>query len=363
MPYVQGSMKELNRKTVFKLVSEKQEITRTEIAERTKSSVPTILKITNFLQEEHIISSVGSEKTARGRYPQIFRFEPDSILGIGLSYDGTHLAAALVNYYGEIKIYVEEEISQTFDEVLETKVPEIVQQLTKTVSAGYVRGVGICISASVDTENSRIHLGAFSKLIVERDVAASIRSLSERIGLSVYLFNDVNAFAVGEYVLRKMKNEDLVYVYASEGTGAGVILDGELRTGRNFYSGEIAHMVFDPEFRIDLKKPGWMEEKLSPEQIQKSSETKEGRIDYAARYISLVIANICNIMDIQNVVLGGNVVRWGGQELFRILNMYLDHLTMFPVSLTGYVNENSDLVGSAYLAIEQQLSNILADGD
>ena len=48
MPYVQGSMKELNRKTVFRLVAEQYEITRTEIADQTQSSVPTVLKITTY---------------------------------------------------------------------------------------------------------------------------------------------------------------------------------------------------------------------------------------------------------------------------------------------------------------------------
>lgn len=363
MPYVQGSMKELNRKTVFRLVAEQQEITRTEIADRTKSSVPTVLKITNFLQDEHIISLVGNEKTARGRHPQIFRFEPDSILGIGISYDGNHMEAALVNYYGEVKKYVEEDICQTFDDMMEIRFPEIIRQLTDGVQETYVRGVGICVSGSVDTEHSRIHLGGFSKLIVKRSVAQSVKILSEQSGLPVYLFNDVNSAAVGEYVLRKMKKEDLVYVYVSEGAGAGIILGGELRTGQNFYSGEIAHMVFDPDFVIDRQKPGWMEERLSPEHIKNAGETRAEQIDYAARYISLVIANICNTMDIQNVVLGGSGVRQLGQELFEKAKEYLAHLMLFPVNLTRYVNENSDLVGAAYLAMERQLVNILADGD
>lgn len=362
MPYVQGSMKELNRRTVFKLVAEQQEITRTEIADITKSSVPTVLKITNFLQDEHIISLVGNEKTARGRHPQIFRFEPDSILGIGISYDGNHMAAALVNYYGDIKKSVEEDICQSFDFMMETRFPEVIRELTDNMPGNYVRGVGLCISASVDTEHSVIHLGGFSKLVVERNVAESVQILSDRSGLPVYLFNDVNSAAVGEYVLRKMKQEDLVYVYVSEGTGAGIILGGELRTGQNFYSGEIAHMVFEPDFVIDRTKPGWMEKKLAPECIKSSAKEREGQIDYAARYISLVIANICNTMDIQNVVLGGELVRQLGQGLFEKAKEYLSHLMLFPVNLTRYVNENSDLVGAAYLTMERQLANILADG-
>ena len=192
----------------------------------------------------------------------------------------------------------------------------------------------------------------------------SVRILSGQVGLPVYLFNDVNAAAVGEYVLRKMKNEDLVYVYISNGIGAGIILEGKLRTGQKFYSGEIAHMVFEPDYVIDRSKAGWMERKLAPECIRDSADTREGQIEYAARYISLVIANICSTLDIQNVVLGGETVRKLGKELFRRTEKYLNHLLLFPeINLTRYINENSNLIGAAHLATERQLANILADGD
>ena len=86
-------------------------------------------------------------------------------------------------------------------------------------------------------------------------------------------------------------------------------------------------------------------------------------MDYAARYISLVIANICNTMDIQNAVLGGEIIQFLGQALFEKTRSYLDRLQLFPINLTRYVNENSDLVGAAYLALQRQLANILSDND
>ena len=153
------------------------------------------------------------------------------------------------------------------------------------------------------------------------------------------------------------------YVYVSEGTGAGIILEGKLRTGKHFYSGEIAHMVFETDFVTDRRKPGWMERKLSFKSIEESAQSREGQVDYAARYISLVIANICNTMDIQNVVLGGEIIQFLGQALFEKTRSYLDRLQLFPINLTRYVNENSDLVGAAYLALQRQLANILSDND
>lgn len=363
MPYVQESMKELNRKTVFEILTEAHEITRAEIAEKTQSSMPTILKITNFLQEQGIVSSVGCEKTARGRRPQVLRFEPDALLGIGISYDGRRAVAALVNYYGTEKRCIELQTGESLNYMLEYGFPEMIERLSEGENRAQIRGIGVCISASVDTEHSEIHLGGFSEIRVEGSVAKSVGVLTQKTGLPAYLFNDVNASAVGEYILRKMKQGDLVYIYVGEGTGAGIILDGRLRTGRHFYTGEIAHMVFDADFRIDRSEPGWMETRLSRGRIQKSGSSREGRVGYIAQYISLVIANLCNVLDIDNIVLGGEIVKETGPGLLEKTNEYLSHLLLYPVKLTRYVNEHSELIGGAFLALERQLANILADGD
>jgi|GEM_PF-4169339 len=363
MPYVQESMKELNRKSVFELITEHWEITRAEIVEKTQSSMPTIMKITNFLEDQKIISPVGLEKTARGRHPQVFRFEPDSLLGIGISFDGHHAVVSLVNYYGQEKKCIEKDISRNFDYMMEKEFPEMIRELICDVPVEFVKSVGICLGGSVDTEHSKVYLGGFSELNMEKDPAESVRILMEETGIPVYLVNDVNSAAIGEYILQKMKKEDLVYIYVGEGVGAGIILDGVLRTGQHFYTGEIAHMIFDADFVIDLDKPGWMEEQLSQKNIENSASMRAGCVDYAARYISLMIANICNVLDINNIVLGGEIIKEMGSDLFERIKEYLSHLLMFPVNLIRSSNDNSKIIGAAFLALDQQLTNILADNN
>lgn len=363
MPYVQGSMKELNRKTVFELITEMGEITRVDIAEVTKSSMPTILKITNFLLEQQIVSLVGLEKTARGRRPQVLRFEPDTLLGIGLSFDGNHVIASLINYYGKEIKCIEKDLYSSFDDMMENGFCEIIEELIKDIEREHIKSIGISVAGSVDTENSKVRFGGFAELKSERETSESVGILSEKIKLPIYLFNDVNAAATGEYVLRKMKNTDLVYIYVGEGTGAGVILDGILRTGHHFYTGEIAHMVFDADFSIDLNRPGWMESQLARKTIEQVSQDQNARIDYAARYISLMIANICNVLDIENVVVGGEIVDEMGDALIDRTNQYLEHLSMFRVTLTRPVSRHSSLIGAASMAMDKELTTILADNE
>jgi predicted NBD/HSP70 family sugar kinase len=122
-------------------------------------------------------------------------------------------------------------------------------------------------------------------------------------------------------------------------------------------------MVFDADFCIDLSKPGWMESQLSKNTIEKVSQDQNMRIDYAARYISLMIANICNVLDIENVIVGGEIVEEMGDALIDRTNTYLEHLSMFPVILTRSVSSHSGLIGAASMAMDKELTTILADNE
>lgn len=363
MPFVQGSMKELNRKTVFDLIAEHGEITRTEIVEQTKSSMPTVLKIMNFFQEQSMVSLVGSEKTARGRHPQVFRFQPDTLLGVGIACNGHQVVASLVNYYGQEKASLVRQSDSSLNTLLETEIPQLLETLTAGLPREHIRGAGVCVGGSIDTQRTVICMGGYSALQVEAPLERSLAVFEAKTGLPVYLFNDVNAAVTGEYVLRKMKMEDLLYIYVGEGTGAGLILDGTLREGRHYYTGEVAHMVFDADFQLDRAKPGWMEARLSRQNIRESAGDSIGQVDYAARNISLMIANICNVLDVENVVLGGESVRDLGLPLLERTQAYLDHLLLFPVKLSSFANAHSELIGGAYLALQNQLTNILSDSE
>ncbi|SDZ11752.1 glucokinase [Evansella caseinilytica] len=71
--------------------------------------------------------------------------------------------------------------------------------------------------------------------------------LQEEYQLPVFLHNDANAAALGEYIYtynREVKN--LVYITVSTGIGGGVIADGRLMLGHTGSAAEIGHMIIRP---------------------------------------------------------------------------------------------------------------------
>ncbi len=66
-------------------------------------------------------------------------------------------------------------------------------------------------------------------------------AVEKALGLPVFLANDANCAALGEYCMLGEKAEDIILVTLGTGIGGGFILNGKLYTGFNGIAGEIGH--------------------------------------------------------------------------------------------------------------------------
>ena len=70
--------------------------------------------------------------------------------------------------------------------------------------------------------------------------------LEKRLHTSVYLENDANVAAYGEFLAGAAAGvQDAVVVTLGTGVGGGVIIDGKIYTGFNQFAGELGHMVIE----------------------------------------------------------------------------------------------------------------------
>lgn len=69
-------------------------------------------------------------------------------------------------------------------------------------------------------------------------------------GCNLYIENDVNVIAYGEYILRKDKVEDVVTIAIGTDIGVGIVLGGKLYAGKNGTAGEIVHIQLDPSQKV-----------------------------------------------------------------------------------------------------------------
>src|SRR5262245_8229300 len=107
-----------------------------------------------------------------------------------------------------------------------------------------IEGIGMGLSGLVDAE-----AGAMTKGI-ERFPELAGFPLAERMrsetGCPVFLDNDVNALALGEWTWGRGRDAaSLVVLALGTGIGAGILLDGRLVRGRGGCAGEFGHVSID----------------------------------------------------------------------------------------------------------------------
>ncbi len=72
--------------------------------------------------------------------------------------------------------------------------------------------------------------------------------VSEDLGKPVYMANDADAAAFGEYLAGAGKGvKNCICVTLGTGVGGGIILDGKIYSGSNYAGGELGHMVIVAE--------------------------------------------------------------------------------------------------------------------
>ena len=105
-------------------------------------------------------------------------------------------------------------------------------------------GIGVGLPGTVDIQNRRL---LFSYNLDWYDIAFD-EIWQAKFGLPVYVENDANAAAVGEYyfgIARDVKNFIFIFL-SSVGLGSGIFIGGRLLRGGNGFAGEIGHMTIDP---------------------------------------------------------------------------------------------------------------------
>lgn len=111
------------------------------------------------------------------------------------------------------------------------------------ISLDQIAGIGICVTGPLNSRTGVVFESP--NLPGWNDVP--LRSIFEEYyGLPIFIENDANAAALGEYIFGAGRGcKDMVYITVSTGIGGGVIIDGKLMTGTSGAAAELGHITID----------------------------------------------------------------------------------------------------------------------
>lgn len=375
--FVAAHLKDMNRKTVYKLISSIKEISKAEISRQTGISSPTVIKIANFFLENGFVMEAGEGDSALGRKPQILKFNPDAAFSIGVEMEGDFLRLGIVNLEGEIKAFKQMSVSPDFDKIVKQELGSSIESIIREIDIPRekVLGVGVGIPGVLDAEKYVIDFAPLINIHDLRDCRDLFDDLSKSLNLPVFIENDVNAAAIGEFVTRKLGPEqDLIYVSLGTGLGAGIILNGKLRRGKRNSAGEIGYTVFDRDFHTSKTKAGWMESLINLQALAEKWNFSPSigvqsvpadelvlMTDYVASNLALCIANLSMQIDTDRVVIGGITAEILGDPLIKAVQKYILKLCLFDTDVQFQYCQEPGVVGAASIVSDIRLDELLTD--
>ena len=239
-----------------------------------------------------------------------------------------------------------------------------------------LKGIGIVLPGIVDPANSLIKIGGSFSISTE-----SLKEIEEEFELPIYLENEANAGAIGEYLmnsheLAEVKN--MLFLSIDTEIGSGIIVDKVLyRGGKENKAGEIGHITVVPDGReCSCGFKGCLDQYCSNialvrdfkeafnynfeeyDEIFQSEyiDTPKGReiIENYVKYLSRGILPALLLLNPEKIIIGGKICNYKEyfeeplKELVFKNNSFYDNSNILEFSTLA---DTASLLGAAFLPL------------
>lgn len=336
----QQQTKEHNRNLVLKTIFDHHSVSRAEIARITSLTRTSVSDIVADLIEQGLVSEIGMGSSQGGKNPILLSLVEDSRYLIGVDLAQSRFMGAVVNLRGKIRSIVSQPvIARSGDEALNA-IFKILDRLVGEALLPMV-GIGVGTPGLVNTNKGLV----VNAVNLEWHNLPLAHLLQDRYHLPAYVLNDSQAAAMGEYNYGKghLSDRNIVVISARHGIGAGIIINQQLFQGDGGGAGEIGHIVVVPEGgqRCRCGNYGCLEtvastraliqqaqslaaqadgafpdgNKIDLEAIQQAFQAGDPQIQplvlNTARYMGLAIAGLVETLNIQKIVVSGDMTGFG----------------------------------------------------
>src|SRR3954454_4071868 len=330
----------MNDRAALELLLEHGPLSRTRLGALTGLSKPTASQLLSRLERAGLVVATGVSEGGPGRNAQLYEVNPASAYAAALDVTPARVVAAVADIRGRI--------------VARTELPTrrgsggtAVDHVVRTLQDALAQGPGL-----VPADLHRVVIGtpgAFDRttgrLRYARHLAGwheddLLSRLSEAVGVPIDVENDVNLAAVAEReVGRAAGIDDFVLLWAEEGLGAAIVIDGRLHGGATGGAGEVGFLPLPgtPLVRhVGRSNTGGFQELAGGKQVLALARslglrprtpqaavalavTSPGAGDELLRLlgarVALGLAAIVAVLDPALIVLGGRVLRAGAGRL------------------------------------------------
>lgn len=337
--------KQHNRDLVLKTIMDHDAISRAEIARRTNLTRATVSEMVTILSREGLVREIGYGESMGGKAPILLSLVADARYLLGLYLAQDHFIGAVINLRGEIKDSVEYPVNGNDEKQALQLVYKIIDQLLKRRWRPLV-GIGVGTPGLVNTRDGVV-VNAVN--LEWRDLPLG-QLLEKKYKIPALILNDSQATAIGEFVYggTYRRDQNLVVVNVKHGIGAGILIGGRLFQGDGGGAGEIGHVVMQENGELcRCGKQGCLETVASVRAVLKSLNSNsldqaqasfaagdaktQQVVGTAAHYLGLSLASLIGTLNIQKIILTGDMTCFGRAWL-EAVNTSMRNAALFRLS-------------------------------
>lgn len=396
MPGNAGLMRDINRTNVMELIRTQSPVSQADMAKIMNLQPSTVLRIIKELETEGFIyqSGIGPVSPKGGRKAGLWTLNAEGAFAIGVDLGAEEIITLLVGLTGNIvdRVCVPSPSGESSETVMEAVIGSIEQVLDKHRDiADRIIGIGVGLPGRFDRNNG---ISQYAMNFPNwRDVPV-VRIIEERFGLPTELEGDMKLMALGEKWFSEGGGaKNILCIGYRRGIGLGIVINGQIVHGRNDISGDLGHIVVNPDGKqCHCGRRGCLEAVASESAIlewlteyikrngvavfdgiinsadevsmhnvylalKENNRLVVDRVKESGKFLGRVLSDLVRIFDPETIIFGGKILEATPVMLQTIKETYEseqpDYSNEFPEILPSRLADNSIALGSAILILSQ----------
>jgi glucokinase len=276
---------------------------------------------------------------------------------IGIDLGGTNIRGGLVSEDNLSSILSQKiNASGSVDDVLK----DLLSLVDKLISPS-VKAIGIGVPGLVDTDHGIVY--DVVNIPSWKQVPLG-QMLGDRYHLPVFINNDANCFALGEFYFGKGKGSDsMIGLTIGTGLGSGIIIHKKLYAGRNGGAGEFGMIDYHDKY-VEYYASGQffknvynVDGEVVFKKAREGDKQAIGMYEEMGVHLGNAIKTILYALDVELIILGGSVryaYPFFSKTLWQSLQSFVFQNAVKNLRIEVSELENSGLLGAAALYFDQQ---------
>ncbi|WP_346265504.1 ROK family transcriptional regulator [Metabacillus idriensis] len=369
-------IRELNRNLILRELRSHPLQSRAALAKKTKLSRPSVSELIKEMINDGMVREVGMGNSTSngGRKPILLEYNAQShFVGGAILQDGL-LKVTLADMDGNLIKTDSESIQMPIsDNEIITVVDSMLTKIITSFSISKNQILGIVIGVpGITTETGEGIRYSPGVSWSDNDV---VRVFEKQIGIPVVIDNDVNLMTLGEFHKGLgVSYQNTIYLFAGNGIGSGIIIDGEFIRGAHKAAGEIGYMLIGNTLNKNLDM-GVFESNYGTAGLLQRMERLGLPVDYSKKAIfqlqrlslkdstaeellnelldswTIAIVNLASILDPDLIILSGEMSDLHDEYLELLKRNIERYIPKLPsISLTT-LGSKAGLYGAIHLAL------------